>query len=125
MRIVRICVEHEARERSFEELKDMLIDREYTKGIIEAAINKARAIPREQALKCMLRQDTSRRPVFVVSFDPRLPSISKLTRKHWRSMVSQDKHLENVFPEAPLIAYKTQKKTSNKILLKVNLHQKD
>ena len=70
---------------------------------------KARAIPREQALKCMLRQDTTKRPEFVVSFDPRLPSIPRLTRKHWRSMVAKDKHQENVFPEAPLIAYTRQK----------------
>ena len=86
----------------------MLLEREYTPGIIDAAINKAKAIPRDQALKLSLRQQTNNRPVFVVSFDPRLPSIPKLTRKHWRSMNNQDSYLENVFKEAPLIAFKRQ-----------------
>ena len=86
----------------------MLLEREYTPGIINAAISKAKAIPRDQALKLSLRQQTNNRPVFVVSFDPRLPSIPKLTRKHWRSMNNQDSYLENVFKEAPLIAFKRQ-----------------
>ena len=55
----------------------MLLDREYTPGIIKGAITKAKAIPREQALKGTLRQQKTKRPVFVVTFDPRLPSMLK------------------------------------------------
>ena len=101
MRITRICSEILAREKRYQELKDMLLAREYTPGIIDAAIARARAIPREEALKCVLRQETNTRPVFVVLYDPSLPSIPHITRKHWRSMVSQDTHLEAVFPEPP------------------------
>ena len=86
----------------------MLLERDYPPGIINAAIARAKAIPQEQALRLSLRQQTNNRPVFVVSFDPRLPSIPKITRKHWRSMISQDTHLEEVFKEAPLIAFKRQ-----------------
>ena len=75
----------------------MLLQREYTPGIIDGPIARARAIPREEALKCVLRQDTKNRPTFVASFDPRLPSLPHIINKHWRSMVSQDKHLENFF----------------------------
>ena len=80
------------RDERLQELKEMLIERKYTPGIIDAAIARAKAVPREQALKCVLRQKHTNRPVFVVTFDPRLPSIPKITRKHWRSMLSQDKH---------------------------------
>ena len=87
----------------------MLLDGEYKPGVIDAAVARARAIPRGKALKCILRQGINNRPVFVASFDPRLPSIPHITSKHWRSMVSQDTHLEQVFPEPPLVAFKRQK----------------
>ena len=109
MRITRICSENQAKENRFKELKTMLLDRDYTPGIIDAAIARARAIPREEALKSSLRQDTNNRPVFVAMYDPRLPSIPHITSKHWRSMVSQDTHLEAVFPEPPLVAFRRQK----------------
>ena len=109
MRIVRICSEIQARDNRLQELKEMLLSRGYTPGIIDAAIAKARAIPRQEALKRVTRHTDNQRPKFVVSYDPRLPSISSITQRHWRSMVSQDPYLKSVFPSPPLIAYKRQK----------------
>ena len=86
----------------FKELKSMLLEREYPPGIIDAAIAKARAVPRSVALRRVPRQQTNTRPAFVVCYDPRLPSIPKITKKHWRSMAAEDKYLESVFPEPPL-----------------------
>ena len=63
MRITRICSEILAREKRYPELKYMLLAREYTPGIIDAAIARARAIAREKALKCILRQETNNRSV--------------------------------------------------------------
>ena len=94
----------------------MLIEREYTPRMIDAAISRAKEIPREEALKCVLRQQKTNRPVFVVMFDPRLPSIPKITRKHWRSMVPQENHLANVFPEAPLVAFRRQRNIREHII---------
>ena len=55
----------------------MLLDQKYPIGIVNAAINKARAIPREVAIRKVVREtSSSRRPVFVVSWDPRLPPLS-------------------------------------------------
>ena len=107
---------HSSRELRFNELKEMLLSRDYPNHIIDSAIAKARAIPREDALKYVSRQQTSDRPTFVVSFDPRLPSIQQITRRHWRSMVSQDQYLEGVFPAPPLIAYKRQKNIKDTII---------
>ena len=115
-RIIRVCSEISERDERLQELKEMLIERKYTPGIIDAAIARAKAVPREQALKCVLRQKHTNRPVFVVTFDPRLPSIPKITRKHWRSMVSQDKHMETVFPEAPLVAFRRQRNIREEII---------
>ena len=109
MRINRDCMEEVSREQRFQELKEMLLAREYTPGILNAAIAKARAIPRLQALRRVRRKDTPSRPAFVVSCDPRLPSISKITSKHWRAMVSKCDYLESVFPDPPLVSYKRQK----------------
>ena len=74
----------------FQELKQMLLDREYSPGIVDSAIAKARAIPRQQALMRVTGQQITNRPVFVVSFDPRLPFIPNITRKHWKLMVGQE-----------------------------------
>ena len=109
MRINRVCSETENRDLRLQEMKEMLLERDYTPGIIDAAISRTKAISRDQALKLVLRQPTQQRPTFVVSYDPRLPSIPSVTKKHWRSMVTQDKYLERVFPEPPLIAFKRQK----------------
>ena len=88
----------------------MLLDRNYPKGILDAAIQKAKLIPRSVAIMKVVREHTSaRRPVFVVSWDPRLPSLSTLTQKHWRSMIDQDPHMKETFPDPPLIAYKRQR----------------
>ena len=95
----------------FSELKSMLLARNYRSGMIDAALKKARAIPREEALKCVVKTTNIRRPVCVVSWDPRFPSLSAMQQKHWQSMTTSDPYLAEVFPDPPLIAYKRQKKT--------------
>ena len=116
IRINRICSEEHNREIRFQELKEMLIEREYTPGIIDAAIAKARATPRAMALGRVPRHETTDRPVYVALYDPRLPLISKITQKHHRSMVCRDQYLKDVFPLPPLIAYKRQKNIKETII---------
>ena len=112
IRVLRNCTEEETREQRYSELKNMLLDRNYPEGIINAAITKARSIPRAVAIRRVAREPTQqRRPVFVLSWDPRLPSVSALTQKHWRSMTSQNQLMKETFPEPPLIAYKRQTKS--------------
>ena len=94
----------------------MLLSRDYYRGVIDAAIAKARAIPRTQALRRVSRQPLTNRPVFVVSYEPRLPSLTQITTKHLRSMVSQDDYLESVYPEPPLISYRRKKNIRESII---------
>ena len=80
LRIVRICSKPEWREKRFEELKDLLLSRSYRPGLVDAAINRARTIPRAQALKRVDRPTQPRRPVNVVTFDAGYPQFKIYTR---------------------------------------------
>jgi hypothetical protein len=80
------------------------------------AIEKPRKIPRHETLKKVEKAKTSQRPVFVVLYDPRLPSITSIVRKHWRSMINQDPQLKETFPLAPLVAYKLAPNLRSKLI---------
>ena len=94
----------------------MLLSRDYPLGVINGAIAKARAIPRHKALLKVPRQPTNPRPAFVGLYYPRLPAISDMTRRHWKSMVSQEEYLKSVFPEPPLVAFRRQKNIKETIV---------
>ena len=115
LRIVRICSLPEDREKRFKELKCLLLSREYKGGAIDTAIERARNIPRSEALKKVVRKQDTQRPVFVIAFDPRLPSISRIVSRHWRSM-KQDPYLAEVFPQPPLVAYKRPANIRDKLI---------
>ena len=115
LRIVRICSLPEAMEKRFLELKNLLLSRGYKLGSINAALDRARMIPRAEALKKVVRNNTSRRPVFPITYDPRLPSISGIIKKHWRTM-TQDPYLAEVYPIPPLIAYKPPPNIKDKLI---------
>ena len=86
----------------------MLEDRKYKPSLVDAAIRRSRAIQRAQALKKVVLPPHSKRPIFAVTDDPRLPDLQSLQRKHWWSMI-QDQYLTSVFPEPPLVASRKQK----------------
>ena len=116
LRIVRICSRPEDREKRFGELKQMLLERNYPSKIIDAAIERARNISRKEALKKVVRdKNDSDRPVFVVLYDPRLPSIPAIVKKHWRVMC-QDPYLKRVYPKPPLVAFRRQRNIREKLI---------
>jgi hypothetical protein len=108
LRIVRICSDPANRDKILEELKSLLLDRGYQQNMVEAALKKARRVPRVNALKKVVKPNQTQRPVFALTYDPRLPSITSLQAKHWRSMASRDKYLAEVFPSPPLTAFRRQ-----------------
>jgi hypothetical protein len=123
LRINRICTKPEARDTRMQELKEMLIERKYKSSLIDAAIRRAKQIPRSEAIKRVAKPKQTKRPVFAVTWDPRLPNLSRVQEKHWRSMVSQDSYLRDAFPEPPLIAYKRQKNLGD-LLIRAKLPAK-
>ena len=122
LRIVRICSKIPDRNRRLSELKVMLVEREYKPGMVDAAIARASAIPREKALTKVLKGAEERRPIMVVTYDPRLPAIPALLAKHWRAMVRDDPYLREVFPKPPLTAYRRQK-TTRDLIIKAKIPQ--
>ena len=109
MRINRICSVPEERDTRFEELQDCLGNRGYRSGMVSAAISKARSIPRHIALQKVVKPSHQKRPISVVSWDPRLPNIDATQKKHYRAMTSLDPYLKEVYPEVPLVAYRRPK----------------
>ena len=82
MRIVRICSLPETRDQRLLELKEMFLEREYRPNIVDFAISRARDIPRKVALRKVVKPVSSKRPIAVVSWDPRLPPIDTIQQKH-------------------------------------------
>ena len=105
LRITRICSEPDTRDLRHSELREMLLERDYKPKIIDSAIEKAKQIPRNEALKRVVKNKTTSRPVFVVPYHPGLPNIPNIVKKHHRVMILNP-HMKSIFPEAPLVAYK-------------------
>ena len=106
LRIVRICSDPDVRDKRLEELKYLLSDRNYLPGVVNAAILKARSISRSEALRPAAKNVKFMRPIFVTTYDPRLPDLPAILNKHYRSMVNMDNYLKEVFPYPPMLAYK-------------------
>ena len=104
-RIVRICSTVELRDRRLDELKCFLLGRNYSPAVIEAALTKAKLVDRNTALKRVLKDKDQDRVVFALTFDPRLPSISSIIHRHWRSM-TLDPWMHEVFPAPPMVAFR-------------------
>ena len=64
------------RDNRLSELKDMLLHRSYPERLVDSAIQRAIKIPRKIALQKSVSKNVKKRPVFVIKFDPRLPSIA-------------------------------------------------
>ena len=75
-------------------MKNLLLERgDRTNEVIR----KARAIPREEAIKKVDTSKETQRPVFVIKYDPRLPSITGIVRRHWKTMTSRNPKLKETF----------------------------
>jgi hypothetical protein len=109
LRIVRIGSKPEYREKQFVKLKELMVSRGYSERTLGSAIERARAIPRHVALRRVLKKQEEKRPVFALTYDPRLPDIQNIQTKHWQSMVGQDPYLNEVFKQPPLTAFRSQK----------------
>ena len=67
-----------SRDKRFLELKDFLLSRGYRPKVIDSAIEKVKLISRDEAIKKKLNQKKEDRNVFVLTYNPALPSLSKI-----------------------------------------------
>ena len=73
-----------------------------TSRILNAAIDRARQALKLDALKKVVKDKTNQHPVFAITYDPRMPSISGIVKKDYRTLV-KDPHFAEAFPLLPLI----------------------
>ena len=86
------------------------MEREYDEAVVDSAINRAKKISREKALEPKIQKNESeKRPVYVSTYDPRLPNISNIINKHWRAQSFVDNNFKKNFPKPPMVAFKRQK----------------
>ena len=88
------------------ELRDMLLSRGYKRKLIDQNIDKALLVPRDEAIKRVIRKKDVDRVVFLVMYNPALPSIPRIIAKGYRAMVESDPRLKEVFPKPPMVAYR-------------------
>ena len=115
-RRVRICSSTEDRDKRLNELWDVLLARDYNKEMVEGALERARAVPRDRALRKSNKPKQTQRPVLVTPYDPRLPAITTIQAKHWRTMVNQESYLKQVFPEQPMTAFRRQQNIRGRLV---------
>ncbi len=104
LRIVRICSTREVLDRRLAELSEMLLSRSYNKNVIKNAISKARDLDRSVTLEKVIRVP-NKRIVLALTYSPKLPSVPKILKKHWRTLTKDQKMLK-IFPQPPMVAYK-------------------
>ena len=107
-RLRRICSEDETFEKRLLELKEMLRERCYKENIIDEAFKRARLIPRQEAIKRVTFDRTTKKVTFVIPFDPRLPKISFIVKKHFELM-KKDSQCAEIFKDGVQVAYKRHK----------------
>ena len=113
-RLLRICSDKDTLKTRLNELKNLLLSRGYRSKSIEDSIQKVTALSRKEALKKISKKETER-TVFVLTYNPALPSVSKILQKHWRVM-TQDPYLKEVFPAPPMVAFRRAKNLKDKLI---------
>ena len=90
------------------------MSRDYRQKPIDNAIAKAKAIPRDKALDRVQKKKHDR-VVFAITYDPRLPPISKILKKH-HTVLTEDPAMKQIFPHPPMVAYRRLKSLRDKLV---------
>ena len=103
LRLVRICSTKEALNKRFDELKMMLLSRQYNKNIVNAAVDKEKTLYRNEILKKVIKPE-SKRVILILRYHPKLTSISGIVKKHWTTL-TKDPLMKQMFPDPPMLAF--------------------
>ena len=105
LRLVRIVTNPDTLKGRMKELADLLISRDYKKKVVYDNLNEVIKIPRTEALNRVIR-DKPKRTIFCLTFDPRLPDISKILKKHF-SVLIKDSFMRGCFGvNPPMVAWR-------------------
>ena len=104
-RLLRICSDPEMLLVRLHELKNMLLDRDYRSKWIDNAFERVLRINREDALQRVERKKTTGKLTFISKFDPRLPDVNAIVKRHFNLMIDTDSYLKRVFTDGVQVAY--------------------
>ena len=104
-RLKRICTLESDFLKRWKELTIDLKSRGYKEQILKAAFNRLEKVTRSEALVKANRKRGDNRIVFPITYDPRLPSISKSLHKHY-DLAKKDPKFVKAIPVCPTVAYK-------------------
>ena len=106
-----------------------MIPRNFRAKLIDAEFQKVRILPgdsftakRRQALEKVNRTEGDpHRITAPVDFNPHLPNISEIFRKHHKAMLKNAPHLAEMFKSPPMAAYR-QPPNLRRLVCKSKLH---
>ena len=103
LRIRRICTKDSDASKELKNLKDNFVKKGYDESEILEQINRAEEIPRENILKSKEKKTFNRTPL-VLTYNPSLPPIMDIIKKHWYILQS-DSSFSETFKEFPITSF--------------------
>ena len=104
LRLRRICSTDETFNIRTAQLTTYLLKRGYKRNFVTKQIQRAANIPRRLALQTKDMNKPTRVP-FITTFNPSLPHISNIIKKHYHLLHSSDR-CKKVFPNLPVVAFR-------------------
>ena len=98
-------------------MKQHLLNRGYTKGCINDAINKASTVTRKDSLKENIEQKKLQRVPLVITYNPILPSIPKLLKKS-HTILEASEQCTEIFKYIPVVSYRRGRNLSDMLCSK-------
>ena len=106
LRLCRICSTEEVYNRRASELTKYLLNRGYNRSFLSKQIQHATDIPRIVALKVNVTSfKRPNRVPFIISFNPSLPHISNIIKKHF-SLLHTSNRCKQAFPHPPIVFFR-------------------
>jgi hypothetical protein len=93
--------------------KTNVIKKKLQQNVVQAVIDKASNLNRLDILKKADKAKTNR-VVLALTYHPKLPSVSNIIKKHWRTL-SKDPIAKEIFPQPPMVAFKQPPNLKNKL----------
>ena len=104
LRLRRICSTDETFNIRTAQLTTYLLKRGFKRNFVTKQIHRAANIPRRLALQTKDMNKPIRVP-FITTFNPSLPHISNIIKKHYHLLLSSDR-CKKVFPNSPVVAFR-------------------
>ena len=109
LRLKRICSDDQILQKKFSEYKGYLIERGYAPDFIQEQFDKANEFSRHELLTSCKRKKKSSKFPLVVDYNPILPKLGDIIRKHLPLLHSSTR-LKKLFPDSSIFpAYRRSK----------------